>query len=73
MNLTPEQDSVVRAQARKCIAEYKTLAAGVTGNRDALSRDVINKHHAVIKPICPCRTSFVIRIGYLTGALEERE
>lgn len=72
MKLTPAQQNTIRAQARKCIAEYKAATAGFKGNRDAIARPIILRHYSQIAPICQPFSLFLVTIGRINGTLEDR-
>lgn len=70
--MTPEQENIIRAQARKCIAEYKAATAGKVTDRDAIARPIVLRHYSAIEPICKPFSLFLVMIGRVNGILEER-
>lgn len=70
--MTPENINIIRAQARKCIDEYRQATTGVAGNRDEIARPIIARHYSKIAPICQPFSLFLITIGRLNGILEDR-
>lgn len=70
--MTPENLNTIRAQARKCIAEYRAATVGFTGNRDEIARPIIARHYSKIAPICQPFSRFLVTIGQINGILEDR-
>lgn len=70
--MTPENINTIRAQARKCIAEYRAATVGVVGNKDAIGRPIIARHYSMVAPICQPFSLFLITIGRVNGILEDR-
>lgn len=70
--MTPENINTIRAQARKCIAEYRAATVGVVGNKDAIARPIIARHYSKVASICQPFSLFLITIGRVNGILEDR-
>lgn len=70
--MTTEHANIIRAQARKCIAECHAATAISPRDRDAVRRPIILRHYSVIEPICQPFSLFLWNIGLLTGAVQER-
>ncbi|ELM6924794.1 hypothetical protein WE580_14045 [Citrobacter freundii] len=66
--MTPEQNNVVRAQGRKCVAEIQqALKSRPKPKWNAVVPPIIKKHHAKIAPLGISLVAFVSSIGRMQG------
>lgn len=66
--MTPEQNNVVRAQGRKCVAEIKqVLKCRPKPKWNAVVPPIIKKHHQIIAPLGISLVAFVSSIGRMQG------
>ncbi|MFA1615344.1 hypothetical protein ABME00_14095 [Citrobacter amalonaticus] len=66
--MTPEQNNVVRAQGRKCVAEIQqALKSRAKPKWNAVVPPIIKKHHAKIAPLGISLVAFVSSIGRMQG------
>lgn len=70
--MTPEQQNIIRSQARKCICECNSAIASCSGNRDLVTRPIIRRHYDQIAAICQPFSRFLVTIGQINGILKER-
>jgi hypothetical protein len=70
--MTPEQQNIIRSQARKCSDECKKATAGLTGNKDPINRAIIKRHYSLIEAICQPFSLFLVTIGRVNGTLKDR-
>ncbi|MEG7410103.1 hypothetical protein V6E05_10270 [Citrobacter freundii] len=66
--MTPEQNNVVRAQGRKCVAEIQqALKCRPKPKWNAVVPAIIKKHHQKIAPLGISLVAFVSSIGRMQG------
>lgn len=66
--MTPEQNNVVRAQGRKCVAEIQqALKCRPKPKWNAVVPPIIKKHHQKIAPLGISPVAFVSSIGRMQG------
>ena len=66
--MTPEQNNVVRAQGRKCVAEIQqALKCRPKPKWNAVVPPILKKHHQKIAPLGISLVAFVSSIGRMTG------
>ncbi|BCU55107.1 hypothetical protein [Enterobacter kobei] len=66
--MTPEQDNVIRAQARRCAEGIKkAMRQKPKPNWDSTVKPILKKHYEVIKPIGISLIGFNSVIGRLHG------
>ena len=66
--MTPEQNNVVRAQGRKCVAEIQqALKCRPKPKWNAVVPPIIRKHHQKIAPLGIRLVVFVSSIGRMQG------
>lgn len=66
--MTPEQNNVVRAQGRKCVAEIKqALKCRPKPKWNAVVPPIIKKHHQIIASLGISLVAFVSSIGRMQG------
>lgn len=66
--MTPEQENVIRAQGRKCVAEIQqALKCRPKPKWNAVVPPILKKHHQKIEPLGISLVAFVSSIGRMQG------